>query len=85
MDAKPRSIGIIGAGFTGTMLAVHLIELSRGPLRVALFDRRAAFGIGTAYATPNAKHLLNVRVGNMSAYDTVPDHFVRWLARAARS
>lgn len=80
MNAKPRSIGIIGAGFTGTMLAVHLIELSRGPLRVALFDRRAAFGIGTAYATPNAKHLLNVRVGNMSAYDAVPDHFVGWLA-----
>ena len=80
MNAGPRSIGIIGGGFTGTMLAVHLIELSRAPLRLTLFDRRAAFGIGTAYSTPNAKHLLNVRVGNMSAYDGAPDHFVRWLA-----
>ena len=78
-NARPRSVGIVGAGFTGTMLAVHLIELSRVPLRVILFDRTATFGNGTAYATPNAKHLLNVRVGNMSAYDADPDHFVRWL------
>jgi uncharacterized NAD(P)/FAD-binding protein YdhS len=61
------------------MLAVHLIELSPVPLQVILFDRGAAFGSGTAYATPNGKHLLNVRVANMSAYDTDPDHFVRWL------
>jgi len=67
-NARPRSVGIVGAGFTGTMLAVHLIELSRVPLRVILFDRTATFGNGTAYATPNAKHLLNVRVANMSAY-----------------
>ena len=86
MTVKPRSIGIIGAGFTGTMLAVHLIEHSPVPLQISLFDRRAAFGSGTAYATPNAKHLLNVRVANMSAYDTDPDHFIRWLdARSGES
>src|SRR5262245_42357824 len=73
------SVGIVGAGFTGTMLAVHLIELARAPLHVILLDRGAAFGRGTAYSTPNAKHLLNVRVANMSAYDADPDHFVRWL------
>ncbi|MGZ5910198.1 MAG: FAD/NAD(P)-binding protein [Reyranella sp.] len=78
-NERPRSVGIVGAGFTGTMLAVHLIELSRVPLQVILFDRTATFGNGTAYATPNAKHLLNVRVANMSAYDADPDHFVRWL------
>ena len=35
-NARPRSVGIVGAGFTGTMLAVHLIELSRVPLRVII-------------------------------------------------
>ncbi len=75
----PYSIAIVGAGFTGTMLAVHLIELTDRPLQIFLFDRAAAFGNGAAYSTPNARHLLNVRVENMSAYDSDPGHFVRWL------
>lgn len=78
-DQRPKSIGIVGAGFTGTMLAVHLLKLSREPIQVILFDRAAAFSKGTVYATPNAKHLLNVRVLNMSAYDSDPAHFIRWL------
>jgi uncharacterized NAD(P)/FAD-binding protein YdhS len=79
-----RSIAIVGAGFSGTMLAVHLLELGDAPLRIFLFDRAAAFGQGTAYSTTNAKHLLNVRAQDMSAYDPVRDHFVRWLdARGA--
>lgn len=61
------------------MLAVHLIEQSSVPVRILLFDRAAAFGSGVAYSTPNAKHLLNVRVTNMSAYDSRPEHFVEWL------
>lgn len=78
-DDKRPTFGIIGGGFTGTMLAVHLIEQSRVPVRILLFDRAAAFGSGVAYSTPNDKHLLNVRVGNMSAYDSRPEHFIKWL------
>jgi uncharacterized NAD(P)/FAD-binding protein YdhS len=77
-DNRP-TLGIIGGGFTGTMLAVHLIEQSPVPVRILLFDRAAAFGGGVAYSTPNARHLLNVRVTNMSAYDSRPEHFVEWL------
>lgn len=76
-----RTIGIVGAGFSGTMLAVHLIEMSSTPLKVILFDKGASFAKGQAYATPNAKHLLNVRATNMSAYNSDPAHFTRWLAR----
>ena len=77
---RPRTVGIIGAGFSGTMLAVHLIEMSSTPLKVILFDKSSSFAKGPAYATPNAKHLLNVRAANMSAYNSDPEHFVRWLA-----
>jgi uncharacterized NAD(P)/FAD-binding protein YdhS len=78
-DDRRPTFGIVGGGFTGTMLAVHLIEQSSVPVRILLFDRAAAFGSGVAYSTPNAKHLLNVRVTNMSAYDSRPEHFVEWL------
>lgn len=81
--ARP-TFGVIGGGFTGTMLAVHLIEQSQVPVRVLLFDRAAAFGSGVAYSTPNDKHLLNVRVGNMSAYDSRPEHFIKWLEGCAQ-
>ncbi len=77
-DMRP-TFGIVGGGFSGTMLAVHLIEQSAVPVRIFLFDRAAAFGSGVAYSTPNDKHLLNVRVGNMSAYDSRPEHFIKWL------
>lgn len=64
------------------MLAVHLVQQAASPLRILLIDRAGTVGDGVAYATPNARHLLNVRVANMSAYDSDPDHFVRWLARS---
>jgi uncharacterized NAD(P)/FAD-binding protein YdhS len=73
------SVAIIGAGFSGTMTAVHLLR--RGPgvaARVHLFDRSGRFGPGLAYSTPSAVHFLNVPAGNMSALDDDPGHFLRW-------
>jgi uncharacterized NAD(P)/FAD-binding protein YdhS len=35
---------------------------------------------GVAYATTNPEHLLNVRAGQMAAFDDDGEHFVRWLA-----
>lgn len=83
-ETRP-TFGIVGGGFTGTMLAVHLIEQSPVPARILLFDRAAAFGSGVAYSTANAKHLLNVRVSNMSAYDARPEHFIKWLEQNAHA
>ncbi|MDR3519018.1 MAG: FAD/NAD(P)-binding protein [Azospirillaceae bacterium] len=76
---RPRRIAIIGAGFTGTLLAVHLIRQSRRPVEIMLIERSGSFGLGLAYSSGNANHLLNVRAANMSAYPDDPAHFVRWL------
>ncbi len=76
---RERRIGIIGAGFTGTLLAAHLIRLCRVPTRVLLFDRSGRFGPGIAYRTDDPDHLLNVRAANMSAFPDRPDHFLAWL------
>lgn len=68
---------IIGAGYSGALLAAQL--LWRTSARVRLVERSGAFGPGLAYATDNPAHLLNVRTARMSAVPDQADHYVRWL------
>ena len=75
----PRNIAIIGAGFTGSLTALHLLKHAQPGDGIYLIERNAQFGRGLAYSTGNPNHLLNVRAGNMSAYPDAPDHFVQWL------
>src|SRR5215510_6049917 len=77
----PRSIGIIGGGFTGALLALHLLRRCGDQDRIFLIEKARRFGAGLAYSTGNSNHLLNVRAGNMSAFSDEPDHFVEWLRR----
>jgi uncharacterized NAD(P)/FAD-binding protein YdhS len=71
---------IVGAGFSGTMVAVHLLSAGAGPpLRVALIERGEAFARGVAYGTPSALHLLNVPAGRMGAFPDRPEHFLSWV------
>jgi uncharacterized NAD(P)/FAD-binding protein YdhS len=79
MNGRPFNIGIIGAGFSGALLAVHLLRYCRPDDRIYLIEKRAGFGRGLAYSTTNQNHLLNVRAGNMSAFADRPEHFVDWL------
>jgi uncharacterized NAD(P)/FAD-binding protein YdhS len=71
-------VAVIGAGFSGTMVALHLAETLPPGQRVLLCERES-FACGPAYATGNAGHLLNVRAANMSAFPNQPAHFVAWL------
>lgn len=74
------AIAIIGAGFSGSLLALHLLR--RCPrARVILIERNRQFGRGLAYATGNDSHLLNVPAGRMSAFHDRPRDFVDWLQR----
>ncbi|MEH3040139.1 MAG: FAD/NAD(P)-binding protein [Sphingomonas paucimobilis] len=81
-DAVPgtiRHVAIVGAGFSGTLLAINLLRHD-GPA-ATLIERRDAAGLGVAYGTRQSDHLLNVRAANMSAFPDRPDHFVRWLGQ----
>ncbi|HZG46750.1 MAG TPA: FAD/NAD(P)-binding protein [Allosphingosinicella sp.] len=71
-----RHVAIVGGGFSGAMLAVHLL---RSGARVTLFERHRQPGRGLAYGAADPIHLLNVRAGNMSAYPDEPGHFAAWL------
>lgn len=71
-------LAVIGAGFSGTMAALHLSRLMPGR-PVLLCEKSGAFARGLAYATGCSDHLLNVRATNMSAFPDQPEHFSRWL------
>jgi uncharacterized NAD(P)/FAD-binding protein YdhS len=72
-------IAIIGGGFSGAMVATHLLRHATQPLHIKLIESRTTLGQGTAYSTGFDCHLLNVPAGKMSAFADLPDHFVEWL------
>lgn len=79
MQDKHRDlpVAIVGAGFSGTLLAVNLLRMGA---RVVLVERdHDLLARGLAYTTRQPEHLLNVRASNMSAYPDDPDHFQRWM------
>ena len=76
--ARP-GIAIVGAGFSGTLLALHLLQRAPPQTRVVLIERNAQFGRGPAYSTGNSSHLLNVPAGKMSAFHSRPADFLHWL------
>lgn len=76
-----HTIAIVGAGFTGTMVAVNLLRTADAPTRILLIERSGRFTAGVAYGTRSDAHLLNVPAGRMSALPDDGDHFLRW-ARA---
>jgi uncharacterized NAD(P)/FAD-binding protein YdhS len=70
-------VAVVGAGFSGTLLAINLLRLGQ---RVVLIERDPVkLAKGQAFGTRRPEHLLNVRAANMSAYPDDPGHFVRWM------
>lgn len=83
MKTPRLTIAVIGAGLSGSVLAVNLLQRCHADDRILLVEKRAGFGRGLAYSTRNPNHLLNVRAKNMSAFYDRPDDFVRWLQERA--
>ncbi|HWA41897.1 MAG TPA: FAD/NAD(P)-binding protein [Hypericibacter adhaerens] len=79
-----KTIAIVGGGFSGSLLAFHLLNRCGPRDRILLIERNKRFGLGLAYSTGNSNHLLNVRAGNMSAISSRPSHFVEWLRELPR-
>ena len=72
-------IAIIGSGFSGTLVAAHLLKRARSQTEITLLEKDPRqFGRGVAYGTDLGCHLLNVPAGNMSAFPDDPRHFLRW-------
>jgi uncharacterized NAD(P)/FAD-binding protein YdhS len=78
------TFAIIGAGFSGTLLALHLLRRTPTHVRVMLIERQNRFAQGPAYATGNERRTLAVaRVANCAGpacdFDRIPHPLVRRL------
>src|ERR1700722_17180601 len=73
------TIAVVGAGFSGTLLTLHLLRRCPPPIQLVLIEGNSQFGRGLAYATGNASHILNVPAGRMSAFHDRPNDFLEWL------
>lgn len=78
--AAGRAIAIVGAGFCGTTVAVHLLRAAPASVaRVFLVERAERQIGGVAYQTDSSSHTLNVPAGRMSAFEDDPDDFLRFV------
>jgi uncharacterized NAD(P)/FAD-binding protein YdhS len=84
-DQGMTTIAIIGAGFSGTLLALHLLRRCPPPTKLVLIERNSQFGRGLAYSTGNPSHILNVPAARMSAFHDRPDDFLNWLTSQPES
>jgi uncharacterized NAD(P)/FAD-binding protein YdhS len=72
------SMVIVGAGFSGTALAIRLARAARTALDITLVEPREELGGGVAYATRDYPYPLNVAAGQMSLDSAAPDDFLEF-------
>jgi uncharacterized NAD(P)/FAD-binding protein YdhS len=78
VTSPSRTIAIVGGGFSGTVLASHLLRFSYWkPLHVVLVER-GRIGRGVAYAESEYPYLLNVPAARMSTSSRDPQEFLRF-------
>jgi len=68
-------IAIIGAGASGVLSAVSLLQDSGISARIVLISSSEEIGAGLAYKTKDERHLLNVPAKGMSGLACVPEDF----------
>jgi len=73
----PR-VGIIGGGFSGAAVAIHLSRTSTVPLDISVVEPSAELGRGVAYGTTDPDHRINGPTTTHSLYPGDGEHFDRW-------
>lgn len=81
MTEATQKVAIIGGGFSGAMVAFHLLRQAAKPIHIDIIEPRPILGLGLAYSTDCDQHLLNVPAAGMSALADEPDHFYNYAAR----
>ena len=76
-DNKPHIV-IVGGGFTGTAVAIHLAQARHPGWRITLLEPRDTPGGGVAYSTGNPVHRINVPAQRMQLAGRPEGDFDRW-------
>jgi uncharacterized NAD(P)/FAD-binding protein YdhS len=77
--AAPRVV-IVGGGFSGAAVALHLARRAPGRAAVTIVEPRAEIGRGVAYDAIEPQHRLNVPDYRMEVFADDPEQFRRWFA-----
>ena len=64
MQTEPHVV-IVGGGFSGAAVAIHLLRLAPVGVRVTLLEPREVPGAGVAYSTTEPSHRINVPAARM--------------------
>jgi uncharacterized NAD(P)/FAD-binding protein YdhS len=75
--SREHTIAIVGAGFSGTLVAANLLKSQHwSATRIVLIERAERAARGKAYADREHPYLLNVPAGRMSADSSKPLDFL---------
>lgn len=71
-------IVIIGGGFSGAAVAIHLLREAPVPVRITVIEPRASLGLGVAYSAADPAHRINVPASRMQLSGDPEGAFDRW-------
>lgn len=77
--SEVSSVAIIGGGFSGLAVLLHLVEKSQNPLHIYFIEKTSNLCKGVAFGTESLHHPLNVVANQMGAFANKPDDFYVWL------
>ncbi len=77
--AAPVTVAVVGLGFSGTAVAIHLMRLLPEGAQLLLVEPDPQPGRGLAYGTRCASHWLNVPAGQLGWDPSHASGFIDWL------
>ena len=77
MHTEPHVV-VVGGGFSGAAVAIHLLRLAPVGVRVTLLEPRETPGAGVAYSTTEPSHRINVPAARMQLAGEEEGAFDSW-------
>lgn len=78
-EARAKRVAIIGGGFSGAAVALHLARLATDRTDLVVYEPAHELGSGVAYGATQPYLRLNVPAGKLSILPDRPRDFLRWL------